>query len=69
MFLDWWMICIMGVWWLLSISYLSNKAAGEATTKGITIGVVHTLKVLDDLEEKELSAKVFSLLKKKFSIK
>lgn len=43
MFLDYWMLVIMGIWWLASTYYISRTSRIE----GITMGLNYAIDVLD----------------------
>ena len=47
MFLEWWMLGILGVWWLISVISVSNKVKLEAYSEGINQGAEMSLKVLE----------------------
>jgi len=43
MFLEWWMICIIFIWWVISTIHISYKSKVE----GITMGINHMYDILD----------------------
>lgn len=43
MYLNWWMIFVLYVWWVLSVYAISTREKRRAFALGISFGVEHTL--------------------------
>ena len=47
MFLEWWMIGVFLLWWILSVRSIANSAAKAAYNEGTDTGISSALSVLE----------------------
>jgi hypothetical protein len=50
MYVEWWMIGVMGIWWYLSVKSISNSSAKAAYAEGANTGIQSTLTVLEQMK-------------------
>jgi hypothetical protein len=67
MFLEWWMIGVFLIWWILSVRSISNAAAKAAYNEGTDTGISSALSVLEQkgiIRVDDITGEIVPLAKK-----